>query len=257
MLSSILQPLLGLGGWEAYLLVALLCFGEAALLLGFVLPGETAVVFGGILASEHHVALVPLLFLVVGSAILGDTVGYEVGRHLGPFLLRHRPLRDQPAVERTRRFVQRRGSIAVFLGRFTAVFRTLVPGIAGMSGVSYPAFAVANALGGLIWGVGYTLAGYYIGKSILSTGSKISTGIVVAAVVLLTGLDLRRRLLERRARRDLHARAAGVGVGAESRPEESTLDLRPDMLAGAPPHSGAGGDSASPRQAPTRPTEEP
>lgn len=228
MLNSILHPLLGLGGWEAYVLVAVLCFGEAALLLGFVLPGETAVVFGGILASEHHVALVPLTILVVCCAIIGDSVGYEVGRHLGPFLLRHRPLRNQPAVERTRDLVQRRGSLAVFLGRFTAVFRTLVPGVAGMSGVSYPRFLLANALGGLIWGVGYTLAGYFIGAKILHTGSWISTGIIAAAAALLLFLEIRRRVNEHRERRDAEFAGqdddgAAADGAPESRPARSTI----------------------------------
>jgi membrane-associated protein len=229
-LNSILHPLLGLGGWQAYALVAALCFGEAALLLGFVLPGETAVVFGGVLASEHHVALGPLVVLVVCCAIVGDSVGYEVGRHLGPFLLRHRPLRGHPAVERTRLFVKQRGSIAVFLGRFTAVFRALVPGVAGMSGVSYPRFLLANALGGLIWGVGYTLAGYYVGAQVLHTGSWISTGIIVAAAAGLVLLEVRRRVGARKARRKLEESVKPApqdeekaADADESRPKESTI----------------------------------
>jgi len=250
-LTSILQPLLGLGGWQAYLLIGALCFGEAALLLGFVLPGETAVVFGGVLASEGHVSLAPLVILVVVCAILGDTVGYEVGRHLGPFLLRHRPLRDQPAVERTRRFVQRRGSLAVFLGRFTAVFRTLVPGVAGMSGLSRPAFLLANAAGGILWGVGYSLAGYFIGKSILSTGSQLSTGLIAAAAALLVGLEVRRRYRARRHR-------GGCGGGAvESRPEGSNIEQPVGMLH-RPPHAPGISASGQARQrASMRPTEEP
>ncbi len=207
MLNSLLHPLLGLHGLEAYLIVAALCFGEAALLLGFVLPGETAVVFGGVLAARHHVALLPLVIMVVCCAIVGDSVGYAVGRRFGSRLLHLRPLRDHPAVERTRAFVARRGAYAVFLGRFTAVFRTLVPGMAGMAGVPYPAFLAANALGGAAWGVAYSLAGYYVGAAVLTTGSKISTGIIVAAVVALGGLELRRRLRDHRARREQHGSA--------------------------------------------------
>lgn len=254
MVNSILHPLLGLGGWEAYLLVAVLAFGEAGFLLGFVLPGETAVVFGGVLASEHHVALVPLVVLVVVAAILGDTVGYAVGRRLGPFLLGHRPLRGHPAVERTRQLVRRRGAVAVFLGRFTAVFRTLVPGVAGMSGIPYRTFALANALGGLLWGVGYTLAGYYVGKAVLTTGSRVSTGIIVAAVVVLGGLEVRRRLQHARERRLAVAVGDGVPpvppttphpVAAESRPLESTIAEATVMLPDGPRHAGAGREPQS------------
>jgi membrane-associated protein len=180
-----------------------LCFGEAALLLGFILPGETAVVLGGVLAWEHHVSLVWMMVLVVVCAIVGDTVGYEVGRLFGPFLLSHRPLKGHRGVERTRRFLDRRGPIAVFLGRFTAVFRALIPGIAGMSGLRYRRFLLGNAAGGLIWGVGYTLAGYELGKSYnkaLSYGTWVSSAILIAVAVLLISLFVWRRRRERRER---------------------------------------------------------
>ncbi|MFZ0060327.1 MAG: DedA family protein [Acidimicrobiales bacterium] len=185
-MNTLLGPLLGLGGWEAYALVGALCFGEAALFVGFVLPGETAVVFGGVLASEHHVSLSWMCTLVVLCAIVGDSVGYEVGRRFGPVLLSHRPLKDHRGVERTRDFLQRRGAYAVFVGRFAAVFRALVPGVAGASEVRYRTFLAANAAGGLVWGVAYTLAGYAVGKSyekVLTWGGRASTAIIVVVAI--------------------------------------------------------------------------
>ena len=83
MVNSLLAPLLGLHGLVAYVIVVALCFGEAAVLLGFVLPGETAVVLGGVLASEHHVNLVAMVVLVVVAAVVGDSVGYAVGKRFG------------------------------------------------------------------------------------------------------------------------------------------------------------------------------
>ncbi len=196
-MNTLLNPLLGLGGWEAYALVGALCFGEAALFVGFVLPGETAVVFGGVLASEHHVSLWWICALVVLCAIVGDSVGYEVGRRFGPVLLSHRPLKGHPGVERTRDFLQRRGAYAVFIGRFAAVFRALVPGVAGASEVRYRTFLAANAAGGLIWGVAYTLAGYAVGKSyqkVLTWGGRTSAAIIVVVVVaVVAALVVRRR----------------------------------------------------------------
>jgi membrane protein DedA with SNARE-associated domain len=196
--NTLLSPLLGLGGWEAYALVGALCFGEAALFVGFVLPGETAVVLGGVLASEHHVSLSWICTLVVVCAIVGDSVGYEVGRKFGPYLLAHRPLRGHPGVERTREFLQRRGAYAVFVGRFAAVFRALVPGVAGASEVRYRTFLAANALGGLVWGIAYTLAGYAVGKSyqkVLTWGGRASSliiGVVVVAAVVALVVHHRR-----------------------------------------------------------------
>src|SRR3954447_6613349 len=78
--------LLGLQGLPVYALVGLLVFAEDALFVGFVLPGETAAVLGGVAASLVHASLAVMLVVVIGAAILGDTVGYEVGRLLGPRL---------------------------------------------------------------------------------------------------------------------------------------------------------------------------
>ncbi|MHB1598375.1 MAG: DedA family protein [Acidimicrobiales bacterium] len=219
MLNSLLSPILGLHGFAAYAIVAVLCFGEAAFLLGFVVPGETAVVLGGVLASEHHVSLPAMVVLVVVAAVVGDTVGYAVGKRFGPALLRHRLLRDRPGVDKAREFLKRRGSAAVFLGRFTAVFRALVPGIAGMSDLPYRRFFVANALGGLIWGVAYTLAGYAVGLSyrrVLSDASTVSTAIIAVVAAALVAWLVRRRVKERRevvSRRREHE-----DESAESRP---------------------------------------
>lgn len=216
-LSSVLHAILGMRGAEAYAVVAALCFGEAAVFLGFVLPGETAVVLGGVLAAEQRVSLPAMCVVVVLAAIVGDSVGYEVGRLLGPFLLRHRPLRGHPGVERTRDFLARRGGAAVFLGRFVALFRALVPGIAGLSGMRYRVFFVFNAAGGLCWGLAYTLAGFAVGRSyevVLRDAGSASTGILVAAVVAVAILAVGHRV---RAHRRL---LSGAASGGKSDPED-------------------------------------
>ena len=73
------------------MIVGAVCFGEASVFVGFVLPGETAVVIGGVLASLHRVNLAGMLVVVVICAIVGDSVGYEVGRRFGPALVRRLP----------------------------------------------------------------------------------------------------------------------------------------------------------------------
>lgn len=221
MLNRLLGPLLSLGGWQAYALVGGLCFGEAAMLLGFVLPGETAVVLGGVLAYEGHVSLLWMAVLVVCCAIVGDSVGYAVGRLVGPRLLRWRALR-RPAVERAQLLVVRRGRAAVFLGRFTALFRTFMPGVAGMSGLRYRHFLQANVPAGVIWGVAYTMAGWAVGlsyKSLLHTAGDVSYGLVAAVVVALVGWHAWRRFQQRREP------AAGRGAAALA----SSGDLAPSL----------------------------
>ena len=222
MLNDLLHPLLSLPSATAYLLVGALCFGEAAVMLGFFLPGETAVVLGGFLAYEHRVNLVAMVVLVVACAIAGDSVGYLVGQRFGPRLLRTRLLRDRPAVDRSRAFIQRRGAAAVFLARFVAVFRALVPGIAGISELRYRRFLVANALGGLVWGVLYTMLGYLAGASyetVVHAAGDVSVGVIAAVVAMwLCFFGYRRRKEHREL---VAARAAAKSVTADEPEGES------------------------------------
>ncbi len=199
-MNAVLDGLLGVPAPVAYTLIALLVFGEAALFVGFVLPGETAVVLGGVMASTGTLSLPALLLLVVLSAVAGDSVGYEVGRRFGPRLLESRPLRKhQDKVEGAQRFLRERGGWAVLLGRFTAFLRAVIPGLAGASGMSYRRFLLFNAIGGLIWGVGAVLLGYFAGNSYakvektLGRGTAILTALVVVGVVVAVVIARRRR----------------------------------------------------------------
>jgi membrane-associated protein len=180
--------------------VGLLVFGEAAVFIGFFLPGEAAVLFGGFLASTGHVSVVTLAVVVVVAAILGDSVGYEVGRRTGPWMLRTRMLRRHGhRIERTRSFLDGRGAPAIFLGRFTAFLRAMTPGMAGLSGMRYRRFLVYNALGGLVWGVGCVLAGYLAGSSYqkvahwLGEGGAVVVVLVVLAALVVWRVRRRRR----------------------------------------------------------------
>ncbi|WP_395694756.1 DedA family protein [Nocardioides sp.] len=172
-------------------IIALLVFGEAALFVGFVLPGETAVLLGGLLASQGHLDIVTLVVVVVVSAVVGDSVGYEVGKRAGPRILQLGVLhRHRARIEDAQEMLRRRGGPAVFLGRWTAFFRAVMPGIAGLSRMPYRTFVVWNALGGLAWGVTFCLVGYFAGASYQRVATTIGEGaaallglLVVAALV--------------------------------------------------------------------------
>jgi len=197
-MSGLIEGLLNVPPAVAYVLIGLLVFGEAAVFIGFVLPGETAVVLGGVLASRNQLSLVPLIVLVVLCAIVGDTVGYEVGKHFGervlalPFLRRHAGRLDG-----ARDYLAHRGAYAVFLGRWTAFLRAVMPGLAGLSRMTYPRFLAFNAAGGLAWGLTFCLVGYLAGNSYAKVESSIGRWAAVAtAVVVVLALvvwHLRRR----------------------------------------------------------------
>ena len=189
MINKLLQPLLSLHGWEAYLLVGVLVAAEASVMLGFVFPGETAAIIGGVLASKGNVTLVGMTVCVVLCAIAGDSIGYWVGDKWGPQLLRVGPLRKrQKGVQVALDQLRRRGAVAVFVGRFTAFLRAVVPGLAGMSKMRYRIFLPANALGAICWGTLFVLLGYFVGQRVeKATGiaSDILAGLIVVAIVVL------------------------------------------------------------------------
>ncbi|MBU6494848.1 MAG: DedA family protein [Acidobacteria bacterium] len=180
-----------------YVVAALLVFGEAALFVGFVLPGETTVIVAGVIAASGRVNIVALAALVVVAAIVGDSVGYAVGHRYGERLLQHRAFsRHRDELTSAMEGLRKRGPVYVFVGRFTAFLRAVMPGLAGMSKMHYRRFLVANALGGLVWGVAYTLLGYFSGTQ-LTRIEKYSSWVGYGLVALFLGavgaLWLRRR----------------------------------------------------------------
>jgi membrane protein DedA with SNARE-associated domain len=189
MIDKLLQPLLSLHGWPAYLLVGALVFAEASVMLGFVFPGETAAILGGVLASKGGVSLAGITATVVLCAIVGDSVGYWVGDKWGPWLLQLPPLRKrQRGLEAALEQLRRRGALAVFLGRFTAFLRAVIPGLSGLSKMRYRIFLPANAAGGIVWGVLFVFLGYFVGQRVeKATGyaSDVLLGLIVVVIVVM------------------------------------------------------------------------
>ncbi len=218
-------------------LIAALVFGETAIFIGFVLPGETAVVLGGVLASRGHISLPLLMAIVVVAAVTGPLVGYEIGRRLGGRLFASRLLSRMPgAVERARTGLRDRGGTAVLGGRFVAVLRALIPAAAGAAEMPYPVFAAYNAIGGIVWGVGYCLLGYLAGSAYGAVERTVGTGLAVAIaaiVVAIVAVLLLRHRLGRRKAGPILARVpveenAQAGRTTESRAAESRAAESPD-----------------------------
>ena len=187
-MSALTHWLEHLSGPVVYVVVVGLVFAEDAFFLGFVLPGETAVIVGGVLARQGVVELVWLAVAVVLAAIAGDGVGYALGRRLGPPVLHSRLLRRHAhGADRARDLIRRRGPAAVFIGRFVALFRSLVPALAGASNMPYRRFFLYNALGGLVWGVGNAVLGYALGAAYQRAEGLIgkTLALVVAALALV------------------------------------------------------------------------
>ena len=203
-MRGLLDRLLDLPAGIAYTLVGALVFVEDALFIGFVVPGETAAILGGVAAGLGRVSLTAMVAVVVAAAIVGDSVGYEIGRHVGPRLLGGRLLsRQQERLEHAKLMLARRGGAAVFFGRFVAFLRAVTPALAGVVGMPYRRFLFFNAAGGLLWGTGSVLAGYLAGNSyeMLQRIIGRDSAIAIAAVVVLALIAWRvRRVIVNRRR---------------------------------------------------------
>jgi membrane-associated protein len=187
----------------AYVVVACLVFAEDALFIGFILPGETAAVLGGVVASRGNVQLWLMMVLVVLAAVVGDSVGYEVGKHLGPRFL------DLPVLRKRRRkldeaqdFLRRRGGAAVFLGRFVAFFRAVMPALAGTARMPYLRFLAFNVAGGIVWGTGFVLLGFLAGNSYETVAKAAGRDIAVVVVLLVVIALVAWRVRKARSERD-------------------------------------------------------
>lgn len=159
--------LLSLADPWAYVAVGLLAAAEAAAFLGLVIPGETAMLLGGVLVFQGRADLAPMLVAGCLGAVIGDSLGYEIGRRFGP-RLRVSRLGARVGEQRWDRagdYVRTRGGKAVFLGRFVGVLRALVPAMAGTVRMRYRTFLVYNAAGGILWAGGFILLGVAAGGS--------------------------------------------------------------------------------------------
>ena len=183
-MSGLVHRILELPGWLVLLVAGLVVFTEDAIFVGFVVPGETVALLAGAAARLGHVSPVGVLVVVVVAAITGDTVGYEVGRHLGPRVLQWPILaRHRERLTDARESLARRGGAAVFLGRWTAFLRAVMPALAGTAGMPYPTFLAWNAAGGISWGATVVLLGYAAGASYARVENTFGRD---AAVVVLT-----------------------------------------------------------------------
>src|SRR5271157_980268 len=169
-------------------------------MLGFVFPGETAAILGGVLASKGGVSLGGILAVVIACAIVGDSVGYAIGDRWGRQLLQVGPLRKrQKGIDGALDQLSRRGAIAVFVGRFSAFLRAVIPGLAGMSKMHYRVFLPANAAGGICWGILFVLLGYFVGERVEKASgiaSDILLGLIVVVVAVLFVLHRRKEKRE-------------------------------------------------------------
>lgn len=167
-------------GALTYLLLFGVLFLETGLVVTPFLPGDSLLFGAGALAAANGSLNIWVLFAVfLAGAVVGDTVNFEIGKHLGPRL---RFLKKEN-LERTEEFFRKYGGKTIIIARFVPVVRTLAPFVAGTGKMDYPRFIRYNIVGGLLW-VGLLLgAGYFFGNL---SFIRSHFGLVVIAIVVLS-----------------------------------------------------------------------
>jgi len=200
-MSHLADRILQLPPAVALLLVFALPALEASAFVGFVIPGEIGVILGGVLANQHKIPLWAALAAGITGAVIGDSVGYEVGKRYGERLLTKIPNRvlKPEHLNRAEKSIRHQGGKAVFVGRFTAALRVLVPGLSGMSRVPYRTFLAWNVAGGALWATAFVLLGYAAGSQYQRVAHN-ATLFGIGLLVLIAGVIVFKRVRAKRQR---------------------------------------------------------
>jgi len=189
MLDHLINLVGHLGHW-GYLVIFVVVALECQPVLGIVMPGESLVMVGGFFAGQGLLDLWGLVFVIAVAAIIGDSIGYELGRHWGQeWLLKHgrRFGLRQKHLDRVDGFFVRHGGKAVFGSHFLHLLRALMPFVAGSHRMHYPRFLLFNAVGCIIWATTFVLLGYFVGTSwrVVATWIGRTSAIIGGALLLV------------------------------------------------------------------------
>jgi membrane-associated protein len=167
------------GPWAAVLVIMAIIFAESGLLIGFFLPGDSILftagflVQTGVLQFDIHL-LVVLVFI---AAVVGDGVGYIFGKKVGRkiFTRPNSLLFRHENILKAEEFYERHGNNTIIIARFIPIIRTFVPIVAGIGSMKYRSFIIFNIIGALLWAVGITYAGFYVGAGLERIGINVDT----------------------------------------------------------------------------------
>lgn len=234
--------------------ILLIVFAESGLFA--FLPGDSLLFTAGLFVAEGNYISQPLWLvctLIVLAAVIGDQVGYMIGKFFGPKLF-NRPnskLFKQENLEKAHEFMEKYGPKAIVLARFVPIVRTFAPIVAGAGRMKYRTFFTYNLIGGVAWGCGVTLAGYWLGQIefIKTNVEPILVLIVLVSVVPIIVEYLRERGKKKRA-------AAETPAAAPQQPQhpqhpvmdDATTQLRRITPAAPQQHYGNQGYPQQPQQ---------
>ena len=172
------------GAW-VYLILFLIIFAETGLVVTPFLPGDSLLFVAGTLAAAGGMDIGLLILLLCVAAILGDSVNYAIGKHVGDRMVKSGRFVRQEHVDRTHAFYEKYGGKTIVIARFVPIVRTFAPFVAGMGQMDYGRFLLFNVTGGILWVVSLTTAGYFFGNLpvVKDNLSLVVLGIVIASIM--------------------------------------------------------------------------
>lgn len=176
----------GIIQWGGLLMVCIIVFVETGLFVGFFLPGDSLLVTAGVFAAAGVLKIGTLLPAAIACAIVGDQLGYWIGRSAGHALYQRKDslFFKRKHLQRAHDFYGKYGGKTVILARFAPIVRTFCPPVAGAAGMSYARYFAYDVMGGCIWAGSMILGGYFLGSFIPNIGQRIHY--VIAVVVVLS-----------------------------------------------------------------------
>jgi membrane-associated protein len=174
-------------GWYGYALLAGIVFAETGLLVGLFLPGDSLLFTVGVVTGAGELDIVKVCTLLTVMSILGDQSGYFLGYRTGPRIFRKKDslFFKQDYVKRTQDFYEKHGGKTLIYAKFVPIVRTFAPFMAGVGRMKYSRFLMFNVVGGVLWVVSMTMAGYYLGAVpfVRRHFEKVVIGIVLVSVL--------------------------------------------------------------------------
>lgn len=176
-----------LSGWLGYAALIAIVFAETGLLVGFFLPGDSLLFTVGVVAGAGKLDIVLINLVLMAAAIIGDGVGFHLGRRTGPAIFNRPDSRffKQEYLTRTQAFYERHGGKTIIYARFVPIVRTFAPFVAGVAGMNYGRFLTFNIFGGIGWVFLLTMLGYTLGELAIVRAhfEKVILGIILISVL--------------------------------------------------------------------------
>jgi membrane-associated protein len=189
------------------LLIGGMVFAESGLLIGFFLPGDTLLFTAGFFAAQGKLPLGWLLLVVIVSAIIGDSVGYTIGRRTGHKIFRKEDglFFRQEYITKAEAFYEKHGGKTIILARFVPIIRTFAPLVAGVGKMKYKRFLSFNIVGATLWGGGVIMLGHWLGSKIPNIDKYLLPMVLIATLFTFSPMILH-IIKDKKIRHDLWAK---------------------------------------------------